>query len=1545
MPGSPLQITLKVTGLDQAKSDLGEFASTGKKSFAELQAQARAASDSAATTDKALSGVANRVRSMAAEMDPAGAASLRLRNQITDLNRAVSANIISADQHTLMMAALQKQFVSLTGTANDNTKAFSLNRAGMMELQAAGINSFQALASGMSPLRVATMEGAQAFGAFAQGGTGVMGVLRSIVTPTGLAVTALAGLAAGFAALELHAANNESALRQFNLALGTVGDRSSAAIQAMQAGALALRSMGVAAADANKAMADLARNPIINPSAIGELQAIGADLGARLGIGPDEGLKTLSSALNGGVEAMVKLGVETRSMTDDEAAQVLIMKQHGDQVAALNLALGDLKAGIQGAKDQLDPSTAAAEKLRTEWNRLTVALADGQAFKVAHDGLTQLLADLTNLITKGQGPQGWMLQSLASSNPVIAAIVSGAQLGAAMPSLPSLGNPVANQAEFANALAARGGQVAFGGAGVSNFAAGTPTMTALMNSLWLVESGNRQFGPGGGVITSPAGAIGVGQLMPSTAAGLGVNPYDEAQNRAGSTQLMQGLIAKYGDVSTALMAYNWGEGNVDKYLAGFKGLPASVAGYANSVLAGAGLVNNPALVGSLQANGIKFGAIGAASVAGTVQDPTAIAKSKAALDALGISEQQQVKILAAVGQEQQALTAYFQAYNAAIGQSREGWQADTEGMRAYQKSMAETTVTQQRTIDETARQIASQDALAAAELKGAGEVQKVEAAEKVRAATRGIANEAQRQAIAQQIADETAIANLRAANAVQYQQDQELAIATKQRELALETDPNVIQAGQLAIQHLQDEVALRSKIKNDGLVQERLQEADAIRRVAADTAALNAIRDKAKSVADDVAQFFVDGFANIDQGGKSVFKSLWDSVEAGAKRLVANIAADFLKQQIILPVTTAIVGSAPGLFGLATPGGSGAAGGSSTLGNLSTTASLAKNGSDLFGLGDFFGGIKSGINSFGTSLGFAEPSIGGLSASEMAALGIPGVDTGIFGGLTLTGALGIAGIAGAGVGLISSLVPGLFGNNKPSNNSTGGVINLATGATSGYASGGVAANDQTFQQLQNSIATFTQQIQQLTGGVVRGSVNPQAGSRDGIKVGYNFADTSGTISGQDAATVESQVQQLIFQHLDLSGASSVMQKALAGITDPSQIQAAAQAAAQAQADYDSVSKAVSDAVSQVDKQTDALGPYAQAMQALNDKIGQLTDEANKYGLSLDPINQALALGTQQLQAGFQDQISRAYRSASGTDFINQLQDLSAQRNLTLGDAAALGLGGTNATTDQIDATYKAAVNSILGGLDPTQLKIAMNNLEGLPPVTAQLIQSFMDVAAAADKSAQATGDASSAADAAAAALQKISAGQSLRDFVNSLNTSGSTTNPDAALAAANDNFAQQLALAQAGRIDVNSLIGAAGTLRDDALGYFGSGQRAQAIIAAIRGSLSQLGETQAYDQSIGGLPAATFYSLGDYGGPAYQFAGNDNGAAFTAAVSSFSDGAALLRDIKELLDKMNGKLDALLSMTAHAGDDQKALLQDIDSSTGTAASLLRRIAG
>lgn len=101
----------------------------------------------------------------------------------------------------------------------------------------------------------------------------------------------------------------------------------------------------------------------------------------------------------------------------------------------------------------------------------------------------------------------------------------------------------------------------------TNTSSDNPYLVAQMNQ----ESGGRDYDKNGNVLTSPKGAKGKMQVLDNTNLdpGYGVTPAKdnslEERARVGR-DYSAALIQHYGDPTVGLAAYNWGPGNVDKWL-------------------------------------------------------------------------------------------------------------------------------------------------------------------------------------------------------------------------------------------------------------------------------------------------------------------------------------------------------------------------------------------------------------------------------------------------------------------------------------------------------------------------------------------------------------------------------------------------------------------------------------------------------------------------------------------------------------------------------------------------------------------------------------------------------------------------------------------------------------------------------------------------------------------------------------------------------------------------------------------------------------------
>jgi soluble lytic murein transglycosylase-like protein len=100
---------------------------------------------------------------------------------------------------------------------------------------------------------------------------------------------------------------------------------------------------------------------------------------------------------------------------------------------------------------------------------------------------------------------------------------------------------------------------------------------------------------------SPRGAIGLAQLMPDTARSLGVNPHDPRANLRGGAIYLRRMLDRFGDVRTALMAYNWGPTNVARWIKGGRDparVPKETRAYLAGIEAYGGFKSRPAAGGT-----------------------------------------------------------------------------------------------------------------------------------------------------------------------------------------------------------------------------------------------------------------------------------------------------------------------------------------------------------------------------------------------------------------------------------------------------------------------------------------------------------------------------------------------------------------------------------------------------------------------------------------------------------------------------------------------------------------------------------------------------------------------------------------------------------------------------------------------------------------------------------------------------------------------------------------------------------------------------------
>lgn len=389
----------------------------------------------------------------------------------------------------------------------------------------------------------------------------------------------------------------------------------------------------------------------------------------------------------------------------------------------------------------------------------------------------------------------------------------------------------------------------------------------------------------------------------------------------------------------------------------------------------------------------------------------------------------------AYGEEQVRAAAYSKAYDANIKAGESTLDARSEATRIATKAAEAYRLEQQRT--ENLKAANKAETQAERDAKAYDKVS--DALDRDVEAQKRLAEIASMGAVEQRAANEqTRIAAELAKAHTDASTEEGKAIAAKVKEAerwkAVAADTKTLSAAKTSLKYAQDELALNNLLPG---ARERAVRSLQIQREAterwgeaasdvktqwiglqeqiADTQAIKKFEDDVRDVAKDI--------------GKDVSENLWDQITGEAKaqdaltifkNLFKRIAIEALNANIILPIVTQVVGSAPSLFGISSgvsgniPGGSqsAAAGGNSLLGQAGNSL-MSKGlsyGADKMGFST--AGLTSAVDSWGYSaLGIG--SVGGWAAAAPASV-TAATAAPITGAASLNAATGIAAAGNTG---------------------------------------------------------------------------------------------------------------------------------------------------------------------------------------------------------------------------------------------------------------------------------------------------------------------------------------------------------------------------------------------------------------------------------------------------------------------------------------------------------------------------------------------------
>ncbi|WP_338928387.1 transglycosylase SLT domain-containing protein [Roseomonas mucosa] len=581
------------------------------------------------------------------------------------------------------------------------------------------------------------------------------------------------------------------------------------------------------------------------------------------------------------------------------------------------------------------------------------------------------------------------------------------------------------------------------------------------------ESQFRQLGANGRILTSSAGALGVMQIMPATAAGLGIDATDINQNIAGGIKLLAQLLQRYGgDQSLAAAAYNAGPRRVDDALAGRGTLPSETWEYVRRTGGTGGRLSGSAETVSVADDRARSAGVLSDKIR---QQQERIAQTEAALATPGLDTDRQTRYLELLRQQraeldalrtpEQKRTEQFQdqvrVMAAAEGGARALMQAEVDEIRAAQSegrspdvatARARAQELLNRQVQDTVNQIgletAAQELRNQAALKSVAETQKQEIATKaykeaLKSGAEGTAEfEQNLQLLTRAYTQQQQAAN--AAALIPSIKEMEQGNEQLKLQTSLITASTAERERALALAQAEKQIR---DANADGT-----PEATRLRAAAEASASLRVENQQLTNSWQELQNFGTQAFDRIGSAITEAFVNGKESAVTFAsvsKALLSEVIQLMLKMAVINPLQNAVFGTnlgtlsgAASVIGGASSGTSGGLGGLSGISSLLSFSKLSSTVSGwlstpLWSIGNQSAATTSALSSMGGVYGPATPS----------AVSAAGYSTTSIGSL-----LGGAGLGFGAGSLLNTLARG---------NSTGGTVGSAAGGLAGAAIGSI----------------------------------------------------------------------------------------------------------------------------------------------------------------------------------------------------------------------------------------------------------------------------------------------------------------------------------------------------------------------------------------------------------------------------------------------------------------------------------------------------------